>query len=70
MEGGRSISVWAYCRPIDGNKSDIECNFCQVIKCGDITRFKHHLSGNDLRKNNRSCPNVPSKVNAKRLQMR
>uniref|UniRef100_A0A1D1Y153 Seprase n=1 Tax=Anthurium amnicola TaxID=1678845 RepID=A0A1D1Y153_9ARAE len=33
---------WEYCEKLEGNK--VQCNFCQKILNGGISRLKHHLS--------------------------
>ena len=60
--GSRDL-VRKYCAPIEGNRNNTMYKFCgMIIKSGEITRFKFHLSHTDPHSNSKKCPNVPPKV--------
>ena len=55
--------TWKYCTPIEGNINGTICNFCgMVIKSGEITQFKFHLSDTDPHSNRKKCSNMPPEV--------
>ena len=48
---------------MEGNRNGTVCNYCGlVIRSGEITHFKFHLSHLNPHSNTKKCPNVPSEV--------
>ena len=67
--GGRDLAL-KYCTHMEGNRNGIVCNYCGLmIKSGEITCFKFHLSHSDPHYNTKKCPNVPPKVKREMRQL-
>ena len=74
MDSGSNIGgrdpAWKYCTHVEGNGNGTICNYCGlVLKSGEITRFKFHLSYSDLHSNTKKCLNVPLEVKQKMRQL-
>ena len=74
MDSGRNIGgrdpAWKYCTHMEGNRNGTISNcYGLVIKSGEITRFKFHLSHSDPHLNTKKCPNVPLEVKQEMRQL-
>ena len=74
MASGSNIEgrdpAWKYCTHMERNKNGIVCNYYDlVIRSGEITRFKYHLSHLDPHSNTKKCPNMPTKVKQEMRQL-
>ena len=67
--GGRDLA-WKYCTHMEGNRNGTICNYCGlVIRSGEITHFKYHLSHSDPHSNTKKCPNMPPEVKQEMKQL-
>ena len=74
MDSGNNIGsrdpTWKYCTHVEGNRNGTICNYCGlVIKSGEITHFKFHLSHSYLHSNTKKCPNVHPEVKQEMRQL-
>ena len=74
MDSGSNIGsqdpTWKYCTHMEGNRNGTVYNYCGlVIRSGEITHFKFHLSHSDPHSNTKKCSNVPLEVKQEMRQL-
>lgn len=63
MGRSRRYPVWEHNYPIEGNKNRAICKYCgHMIKSGEVTWLKYHLSSMKPAHNVQRCENVPLKI--------
>nr|XP_048317996.1 uncharacterized protein LOC125418480 [Ziziphus jujuba var. spinosa] len=61
--GSKRKPAWEHGFPIESNKSGTICKYCnRMMKSGEVTRLKYHLSGIDPSHNVQPCGQVPPEV--------
>ena len=67
---GGGDPAWRYYTSLEGHKNGTICNYCGLmIKSGEITRLKFHMSHTDPHSNTKKYPNMSSEVKQEMKQL-